>query len=311
MEEQNAQTSDSNASQAGGVDTKGIWSLNNAFLPKGAFTKEQQDKDLSGEIKAAAWHMFLTALIPLFLLPMARFTNLTISAIIGIAYLAVFACFLIHIFWFMLTAKNIYSISSMGAVPHRWVGMRIAYSNKEHKHKPIGSISAFCAIDGGVAKILLARLGSYGWTIIMMFMMFEAHQKKVFHVDLIFEGVGAFGLVMIGTFFDDPQSPTKGCRVSMGLGHGIGILLGMFTEIGFLIQRIRYDLQHLWLPIIFILTTVVFGIWFRHRSNPKTHWRSDKPEKVRKHSLITLVLETLALAPMTFSIAAFFIMYED
>ena len=186
----------------GRTDSKegGVFKNNNAFIPKDAFLDMDLDEDNRGEIVSGVWHMFLLVLFPAFLIPMSR-SGVQVSTVIGITYLGIFLSFLMHIFYFMMTSENIFRIYSRCAVPKDWVGMKIAYANKEFKHIPIKSISEFCAIAGGVSKILLARLGSYAWTIVMMFIMIEAHNGRDFivHFDLILESVGALGCAMIGT----------------------------------------------------------------------------------------------------------------
>jgi len=294
------ETATSGSDQAGGVESI-PWS-ENVFMPDTAFKEGNLKRNNHNAIISGIGHVALLILFPSFLIPMSR-SGVAVSTIIGIAYLGIFMCFLVHIFWIMFTAKNVYRIYTRCAVPDDWTGMGVAYANTQFKTTPIGSISEFCAIAGGVAKILLARLGSYAYTIIMVFIMIEGHKGTNFIVnfDLILECVGAIGCAMIGTFYDDPYS--KG----MKMGHYTGVCLGMCTHLGLLVQRVKDDNEYLWLPILFMVLTAVFFYLFWRRNS--SSWTSDDPKAVTRYSIITLIFEASMLLLMTLSITVYFIMY--
>jgi len=181
--------------------------------------------------------------------------------------------------------------------------MNIAICNARIRKHPITSISELCAVAGGVAKILLARFGSYGWSMLMTYIAAEIIYNPNFKVkaDLILECIGAFGLVIIGTFYDDYSDESD---IGMRTGHRIGVGLSLCTQIGFWVQRAEDDWKYIYIPIIILIIFIPFAVLFIKCPVPC----SDDPKEVTKLSIRTVIFEAIALAMNGISIVLFFAM---
>ena len=157
------------------------------------------DSNNRDKIREGIFHMVQLAAITLIVVPLAHRTNLTPENIAGYAFLLVYTAYLAHIWWLYLTAKNMYRIYTFSGVPEDWISMSIAFKNSKYKNEPITSISEFSAIAGGVGKMLLARIGTITWGILMTLIAVQISNKAIeIRSSLILECIGAFGIDMIG-----------------------------------------------------------------------------------------------------------------
>ena len=122
--------------------------------------------------------------------------GLNAQNIMGWAFLSVYCLYYLHIWYLFLKAKYLYRIYTIGYVPDDWAPMSIAKSNHVvEPHQFIISISQFSAIAGGVAKMLLARVGTMQWGLLIALITIE---QMPLRWSLICQCIGAFGMVMIG-----------------------------------------------------------------------------------------------------------------
>jgi hypothetical protein len=251
------------------------------------------------KLKEAMYQTLITLVVAIFLFSIATTNTLPLSHLVGVAYLAIFTFYLYNIFYLLCRAQRIYRVYSVYEVPSKWVNMPIAAENREWRQSPIVSISEFSAIGGGAASMLLARLGSYAFAIVMTFVCSElTRSDSLFPCSLLLECIGAFGVVVLGTFYDDPFS--KG----MQIGHYVGVALSCCTMFGFLQQRIQKN-EHVWIPVLLMVVFVVFFVLFMiYPSYP-----SSDHHKVTWISLRQIAFEAVALFMLTISAGLYFIMY--
>eukprot|EP00484_Ammonia_sp_Unknown_P002068 CAMPEP_0197022660 /NCGR_PEP_ID=MMETSP1384-20130603/3476_1 /TAXON_ID=29189 /ORGANISM="Ammonia sp." /LENGTH=231 /DNA_ID=CAMNT_0042450739 /DNA_START=69 /DNA_END=761 /DNA_ORIENTATION=- len=198
------------------------------------------DRMNTAKIREGMYQTAITFAVALILLSMAYAYRPPVSLVVGLAYLAIFAFYLANILYLLCRAPQIYRVYSIYEIPTKWVSMPVASENREYRQQPILSISEFSAIAGGAAHLLLARLGSYAFAIIMTFVCTEFSRTEFqCPLSLFLECVGAFGVVVLGTFYLDPYS------TGMRNGHNTGLGLSCCTLLGFLLQRIDEN-EHIW-----------------------------------------------------------------
>eukprot|EP01084_Bolivina_argentea_P108995 194819_1 len=255
------------------------------------------------KIRQGIIHVLALASVTVLCVALAH-TKLEPENIIGYGFLVVYGTYLAHIWYLLSKAKYIHRIYTLSAIPQDWIPMSIAIGNKNYMKHPITSISEFSAIGGGVAKSVLARVGTITWGALMTLITV----KISIHGDLKFgsgyglQCIGAFGIDMIGTFYDDPYS--KGMKI----GHYTGVILAICCLVGFWIQRIDEN-EHIWLPVVMTVLFIIFFALFQFYDKCKPLSDNPTAKEITKRSRLVIGFETIGLGMLSLSLCLYFIMY--
>eukprot|EP00484_Ammonia_sp_Unknown_P019291 CAMPEP_0197036860 /NCGR_PEP_ID=MMETSP1384-20130603/14235_1 /TAXON_ID=29189 /ORGANISM="Ammonia sp." /LENGTH=316 /DNA_ID=CAMNT_0042467083 /DNA_START=43 /DNA_END=993 /DNA_ORIENTATION=+ len=284
------------------------------------------DEDLSptdnqSKLLSASLHMVVLAVITAICVPLAHRTSLRTEQIVGIAYLLIYSLYVVCIWYFFCKAEYLHRIYTHSEIPPEWAPMSIAKRNVPKLEHPITSISEFSAIAGGVAKMMLARIGTITWGILITLIMTQIKNEHIHvRVSLVLECMGAYGMDMIGTFYYDPRS--KGMR----LGHHIGLALAIFCLIGFWMQQLvdvpnrnKYVADDerqeplIWLCVILTVFFVIFfGLfegWDKLRPFQPPKDPAELKTAVTKRAKLDVGFETVGLGMLVLSFSLYFILY--
>eukprot|EP01083_Nonionella_stella_P219082 785062_1 len=269
------------------------------------------------KIQAAAFHMLAVALATGILIPLATQTDLSTENIVGFAFLLNWVLYLVHIWYLFLRAPYLYRICTISHQPPDWAPMSITKYNKtihpgddSEQYHPIESISEFSAISGGVAKTLLARIGTMQWGILMTLIVVQIIDDSItIRPSIIIEIVGAYGIDMIGTFYDDPNSR------GMQIGHYSGVLLATGCLIGFWIQRFvdvkDEDEKYLWLPIVLTVIFIIFFGLFAGYEYIQPLPKTPTMKQITSRSRLIIGFETIGLGMLMASFILYFTLQNN
>ena len=163
---------------------------------------------------------------------------------------------------------HLYRVYCLHSVIPGWSPMSICYRSLLFKQLPMRSMSEFCSIQGGVARLMLKTIGSFTWVITISAIAFQIQTNQE-HVgpSALLSITGSFGFTVTTIFELDPFNK------NMQRIHRIGRFLMSFSVFGFLGQQInflvhgvqiKYWYLHI-LPAIILVIIVIISLiyWVR------------------------------------------------
>eukprot|EP01083_Nonionella_stella_P016455 45935_1 len=206
---------------------------------------------------------YILAMPVAFLVFITTFPDHSFAQVAGCGILLMFMLYFGNIFMFLYSGAAVFRIYSPSALPSGWIDMSITSHQLLYKNKAIESISELSAISGGEARVMLATLSAYSWTIVCMLLAAYSTFDCDFTWDIVdyLQLIGAAGLILVGIFELDPYN------LWMRRMHYFGALSGVSgTVFGYAIQQYSIGTK-MWLPILIGSVCVIAGCWWQYCCN--------------------------------------------
>lgn len=234
--------------------------------------------------------------------------------------------------------QHLHRIESYNAILNYWSGMtftyRAEYKSKNLIHKrhsfyhPINSISEFSAIMGGEAHPMLIIIGSYSFAVLIVAIAAEQEiHGFTWSWDVFCELFGCFGIIMIGTFEFDLNSPKMGCLHNIGVAFAACTMIGCILQSVMLYNHCDHDGEYnykLVLSIGIAVIAALSGAWFFYISSKGDKWGFENGKKpitdennreligqVTKYTYINIISESACIFSAAMSMCMWLMQYEQ
>ena len=205
----------------------------------------------------------------------------------------------------------------------------VTYRTLIFKYYPVGSISEFNAIAGGVSQKSILAFSIFLWALVICAFLVEMNDNKDFSFGVcdIFALIGTFAMVLIGNFENDPFN------LRMQIIHYSGAGLGIFCVFAFDLQFIMFygefkNIVYLIVPIVAsVIFLCAFVCWFFvatenaddfalqlkesnrkiKKKNGQYMTKDEIKDQITKLSFQCIILESIAVCVGGYSLALYFV----